>query len=432
MGWGQSYDLEVDHPEHNFLLASGLCCSNSHSAAYALVSYQTAWLKAHYPAAFMAAVLSADMDNTEKLVPLVEECRSYMKLQILPPHVNVSKYKFTVTDDENKAIRYGLGAIKGAGEAALESIVTERKEGKFTDLFDFCRRIDLRKASRRVLEPLIKCGALDELGPNRATMLSSLETAIKSAERHSKDRATGQNDIFTSFSKIKVKKETPFVKNIDEWKQAKFLNAEKESLGFYLSGHPIEPYLFELSQLTRNRLANIKLTGNKQNMRIAGLVTELRINRDKRGRQIAFVTLDDSTGRMDVKIYSELYGTIQNILVKDTLLVAEGEVRVDDYNGGYAMTGRNITTFETARENHASRVEINVIAEQTADKEFAPKLVAVLNNHRQGRCLVVINYKYAETQVELVLGNDWRVKPNAELLEQLQELVGDNKVKVIY
>ncbi|MDM8568366.1 DNA polymerase III subunit alpha [Thiotrichales bacterium HSG1] len=432
MGWGQSYDLEVDHPEHNFLLASGLCCSNSHSAAYALVSYQTAWLKAHYPAAFMAAVLSAEMDNTDKLVPLVEECRSSMKLQILPPHVNVSKYKFTVIDDQNKAIRYGLGAIKGAGEAALESIVTERKEGEFTDLFDFCRRIDLRKASRRVLEPLIKCGALDDLGPNRATMLASLETAIKSAERHSKDRATGQNDIFAASPKTEVKKETPFAKNIQEWKQTQFLNAEKDSLGFYLSGHPIEPYLFELSQLTRNRLANIKLTGNKQSMRIAGLVTELRINRDKRGRQIAFVTLDDSTARMDVKIYSELYGTVRDILMKDTLLVAEGEVQIDNYNGGYAMTGRNITTFETARENHASRVEINIIAEQTKDKEFAPKLVTILNEHRKGRCLVVIDYKYSETKVELVLGNEWRVKPSSKLLEQLQELVGDGKVKVIY
>ncbi|MBE9561477.1 MAG: DNA polymerase III subunit alpha, partial [Proteobacteria bacterium] len=218
VGSEMTYDLEIENT-HNFI-ANDIIVHNSHSAAYALVSYQTAWLKAHYPAAFMAAVLSADMDNTDKLVPLVEECRSSMKLQILPPHVNVSKYKFTVIDDENKAIRYGLGAIKGAGEAALESIVTERKDGKFTDLFDFCRRIDLRKASRRVLEPLIKCGALDELGPNRATMLMSLETAIKSAEKHSNDSAAGQNDIFASPSQTEVKKDTPFIKNIIEWKQA--------------------------------------------------------------------------------------------------------------------------------------------------------------------------------------------------------------------
>ncbi|MDM8566738.1 OB-fold nucleic acid binding domain-containing protein [Candidatus Halobeggiatoa sp. HSG11] len=356
-----------------------------------------------------------------------------MKLQILPPHVNVSEYKFTVNDDQNKEIYYGLGAIKGAGEAALESIITERKDsGEFADLFDFCRRIDLRKASRRVLEPLIKCGALDKLGPNRATMLASLETAIKSAEKHSNDNAAGQNDIFASPSQTKVKKDSPFIKDITEWKQAKYLNAEKESLGFYLSGHPIEPYLFELSQLTRNRLANIKLTGNKQSMRIAGLLTGLRTSLNKKGTKIAFLTLDDSTAKMDVKIYSELYGTVQNILVKDTLLIAEGEVRVDDYNGGYSMTAKNITTFETARENYANRLEINIIAEQTADKEFAHKLVAILDTYRKGRCLVLINYKYADTQVELALGNEWRVKPNAELLEQLEELVGDGKVRVIY
>ncbi|MFK5970671.1 MAG: DNA polymerase III subunit alpha [Candidatus Marithrix sp.] len=416
------FDLMEKFAEYGF--------NRSHSAAYALISYQTAWLKTHYPAAFMAAVLSADMDNTDKLVPLVEECRGSMKLQILPPHVNVSKYKFTVIDDENKAIRYGLGAIKGAGEAALESIVSERKEGEFTDLFDFCRRIDLRKASRRILEPLIKCGALDNLGPNRATLMASLETAIKSAEKYSNDSAAGQNDIFASPSQ--VEKESPFAKNIKEWKQTKYLNAEKESLGFYLSGHPIEPYLFELSQLTPNRLVNIKPTANKQSTRIAGIVTELRTTFNKRGTKIAFVTLDDSTARIDIKIYSELYGTVQNILVKDALLIADGEVRVDDYNGGYAMTARNIITFETARENLAKRLEINIISKQTVNKEFAPKLVAILNIHRKGQCLIAINYHYGEAKIELVLGNDWRVKLNAELLEQLQELVGDDKIKIIY
>ncbi len=430
VGSAMTYDLEIKNT-HNFI-ANDIIVHNSHSAAYALVSYQTAWLKAHYPAAFMAAVLSADMDNTDKLVPLVEECRSSMKLQILPPHVNVSEYKFTVIDDQNKAIRYGLGAIKGAGEAALESIVNERKEGEFTDLFDFCRRIDLRKASRRILEPLIKCGALDELGPNRATLMESLEIAIKSAEKHSSDSAAGQNDIFAIPSQTEVKKEPPFVKNIKEWKQAKYLNAEKESLGFYLSGHPIEPYLFELSQLTRNRLVNVKPTDNKQTMRIAGIVTDLRTAFNKRGTKIAFVTLDDSTARMDVKIYSELYETMQNILVKDALLLIDGEVRVDDYNGGYAMTARNITTFETARGNFANRLEINIISEQTVDKNFAPKLVSILNINRKGRCLVAINYSYGKAKIELALGNDWRVKPNSELLEQLQELVGDENIKIIY
>ncbi|HHB92233.1 MAG TPA: DNA polymerase III subunit alpha, partial [Thioploca sp.] len=276
---------------------------------------------------------------------------------------------------------------------------------------------------------LIKCGALDNLGPNRATLMASLEIAIKSAEKYSNDSAAGQNDIFASPSH--VKKESPFVKNVKEWKQIKYLNAEKESLGFYLSGHPIEPYLFELSQLTRNRLVNIKPT-NKQTIRIAGIVTDLRTTFNKRGTKIAFVTLDDSTARIDIKIYSELYGIVQNILVKDALLIVDGEVRVNDYNGGYAMIARNIITFATARENLANRLEINIISKQTANKEFAPKLVAILNVHRKGRCLVSINYYYGKTKIELVLGNDWRVKINAELLEQLQELVGDDKIKIIY
>ena len=432
LGWYQGYDLEVDHPEHNFMLPSGLCCSNSHSAGYALLSYQTAWLKAHYPAAFMAAVLSADMDNTDKVVALIEECRA-MKLKRLPPNINISEYKFTVADDEqNQSVRYGLGAIKGAGEAAIESIVAEREQnGRFTDLFDFCRRVDLRKVSRRILEPLIKSGGFEKLGPTRAVMMASLDSAIKSAERHSNDTAAGQNDIFGSIQKSTEEQTPLFAQNVREWNETERLTYEKESLGFYLGGHPITPYLFELAQLTRTRLADIRPTENKQTVRVAGWVTEQRTTTNKRGR-MAFLTLDDSTGRLEVKVYSELYPTVHELLVKDTLLVVEGEVRADDYSGGYAMTATNMFTLEYARATLANRLEITVSAQQTSPDEFAPKLVSTLTPHRQGRCIVLIHYHRQDAQAQLVLGEQWRVKPNAALLEQLKELVGEDKVKVIY
>jgi len=424
-GTAMTYDLEVSDT-HNFV-ADDIIVHNSHSAAYALLAYQTAWLKAHYPAAFMAAVLSADMDNTDKVVSLIEECRA-MKLKVLPPNINISHYKFTVADDQNKSIHYGLGAIKGAGEAALEGIVAEREEkGRFTDLFDFCNHIDLRKASRRILEPLIKTGALDELGPNRAVLMASLDSAIKSAERHSTDSAAGQNDIFGGRIQKSTQEETPFVKDIQEWSQAERLKNEKEGLGFYLSGHPITPYLLELAQLVRaTRLSTVKPTEKKQTVRVAGWVTDLRIN-TKRGR-MAFITLDDDTARMEVKIYSELYATARDLLVKDTLLIAEGEVRVDDYNDGYTMTAKKIDTLETAREQKANRLELSVSTQDS--NELAQKIVATLKSHLQGQCRVFINYQHKEAQIELRLDDNWKVKPNTSLIDELKGLLGENSVKV--
>ncbi|MCK5521944.1 MAG: DNA polymerase III subunit alpha [Thiomargarita sp.] len=406
---------------------SGYGFNRSHSAAYALLAYQTAWLKAHYPAAFMAAVLSADMDNTDKVVSLIDECRA-MKLKVLPPNINVSHYKFTVADDQNKSIHYGLGAIKGAGEAALEGIVTEREEkGRFTDLFYFCNHIDLRKASRRILEPLIKTGALDELGPNRAVLMASLDSAIKSAERHSTDSAAGQNDIFGGRIQKSTQEEPPFVKDIQEWSQTERLKNEKEGLGFYLSGHPITPYLLELAQLVRaTRLSAVKPTEKKQTVRVAGWVTDLRIN-TKRGR-MAFITLDDSTARMEVKIYSELYATARDLLVKDTLLIVEGEVRVDDYNDGYTMTAKKISTLETAREQKANRLELSVPTQNS--NELAQKLVATLKSHLQGQCRVFINYQHQEAQIELQLDDNWKVKANTSLIDELKGLLGEDSVKV--
>jgi len=404
--------------------------NRSHSAAYALVSYQTAWLKTHYPAAFMAAVLSADMDNTDKVVMLTEECRT-MKLNILPPNINACYYKFTVTEDQNQSINYGLGAIKGAGEAAVDNIVTERdKNGDFTDLFDFCRRVDLRKVSRRLLEPLIKSGAFDNLGANRAVMFASLANAIKMAERHSNDTATGQNDIFAlSNNAQKSTEEEPlFAQNVKPWSDREQLKGEKESLGLYISGHPIKAYLAELP--AHIELSNIRPTEKKKTVRVAGWVIDLRTMTNQRGR-MAFITLDDSTGRLEVKVYSELYPTVQEFLIKDTLLMVDGEVRFDEYSGGYSMIAQKIFTLDTARETFAKRLELSVSAQETPEA-FAKKIVDTLSPHRQERCPVLIHYQRADTQVDLLLGKSWRVNLSAGLLQDLKNVLGEDEVKVIY
>ncbi len=434
LGWHQSYDLEVDHPEHNFLLASGLCCSNSHSAAYALVSYQTAWLKAHHPAAFMAAVLSSDMDNTDKVVNLIDECRQ-MQLKVLPPDVNVSDYKFTVNDDQNTGIRYGLGAIKGVGEGAILGIIEERKaNGIYDDLFEFCRRIDLRKANRRVLEALIKAGALDGLGPERGVMMASLDTAIKLAEKHAADQNTGQNDLFGLLgggggAQHAVQEDkTPFSSG-GSWTEEQRLSGEKDSLGLYLTGHPINRFLTELEKLAPTRLKNVRPTEKFKTTKVAGLVLNMRTLNSRRGRMASLV-LDDNTARLEVMVYSDRFEEHKALLIKDSLLIIEGEIREDEFSGGgYSMVATNISSLEMARERQAKQLVVKVEAPREG---WVDDFLHALQNYRTGSCPIAIHYRREDAVVELVLGADWQVRPEDALLAQLSLLVGLGRVEVRY
>lgn len=423
------FDLMEKFAEYGF--------NRSHSAAYALVSYQTAWLKTHYPAPFMAAVLSADMDKTDKVVHIIDECRA-MNLKILPPDVNVCDYLFTVDENQSYTIRYGLGALKGIGEAAVENILTERKQrGPFIDLFDFCRRIDLRKANRRVLEALVSAGGLDKLGPNRATLMASIDSALKVAEKHSTDRATGQNDIFAmSPSKRAVNRPPeepkPFIKVANDWSLTEKLQGEKDVLGIYLSGHPINQYLPELAQLSLVPLAKMRTTEYKQTLRVGGWVIDCRSTYAK-GKRMAFFTVEDDKGRLEVKVPPELYEQKQSLLTKDTLLIVEGEVREDDYNEGYTMTANQIVTLDQARDNQARRLEMTVAA-NLSQSGLAQRLIDILTPYRQaGRCRVLIYYQHPDALVELLLGENWRVQPHQALIQQLQEILGgEEKVKVVY
>ncbi|OQW92958.1 MAG: DNA polymerase III subunit alpha, partial [Beggiatoa sp. IS2] len=410
---------------------AGYGFNRSHSCAYALISYQTAWLKAYYPAAFMAAVLSADMNDTDKIVHLLNECRM-MKLKILSPDVNVSDYRFTIDSEQNQAIIYGLGAIKGAGEAAIKNMVEERtKNGIFADLFEFCRRLDLRKVTRRVLEPLIKSGACDNLGQPRAVLMASLENAIKFAERHSSDHATGQNDLFSlaqTHSPTTVLTDDKLYISTVDWTSIERLNGEKDSLGFYLSGHPIDHYLPELKRLTRWRLADVKTSGDRQTVQVAGWVIDVRVHYGQRGR-LANITLEDHTDRLEVTIYSEQYTAVQNLLVKDRLLIVQGEVREDKFTGDYNMIASEILSLEQARENCAKSLLLIVAIEQVRQNLVAD-LAEILTPYRPGTCTVVVHYRHHEAQVELTLGAEWRVHPAETLIEKLKELLGQDHVKI--
>ncbi len=244
---------------------AGYGFNKSHSAAYALVSYQTLWLKTHYPSEFMAAVMSADMDNTDKIVTLVDECER-MGLKLIPPDVNKGLFKFTV--DEELNIVYGIGAIKGVGEGPVESILEARKGGPFKDLFDFCARVDLKKLNRRVIEKLINAGAMDNLGPHRASMMATLPEAIRAADQHAKAEAIGQCDMFGLLNDDPEDSKQQFV-DCPPWPDKVWLEGERETLGLYLTGHPINQYLKELRHYTSGRLKDIHPTDRGKTVKAA-------------------------------------------------------------------------------------------------------------------------------------------------------------------
>ncbi|MET1254716.1 DNA polymerase III subunit alpha [Aliikangiella maris] len=423
-------DIDGELAGHIFDLMekfAGYGFNKSHSAAYALVSFQTAWLKTHYPAAFMAAVMSADMDNTDKVVTYVDDAKS-LGINIVPPDVNRGQYKFTI--DGEKTIIYGIGAIKGVGEGAIQSIVDERnKGGKFKDMFDFCNRIDLRKANRRNLEALIRAGALDNLGPNRAVMMASLEQAIKSAEQFKRNQQLGQNDLFGSPTEHAESASNEFVM-VRPWPEAKVLQGEKETLGLYLTGHPIDRYLPEIRQFCDLRLNGLQPTRRGEYVTVAGLIVNIRVMKTKKGLNWAIITLDDQSGRIDLMVYNELYEANRDILRKDEIIVAKGDISNDDFSGGLKMSGIEISELIEVREKLSDHLQININLNDNA--MLAEEVVESLSPFKGGLCPVRIHCQLDELESEIIAGGNWSVKPTDTLLFNLRNIEGCSKVEVIY
>ncbi len=408
---------------------AGYGFNKSHSAAYALVSYQTAWLKAHYPAAFMAAVLSADMDNTDKIVVLIEECRA-MGLRVHAPDINQSVFKFQVTHEPG-AIRYGLGALKGAGEAALLGIVREREEhGPFIDLFDFTRRVDLRKCNRRVLESLIKSGAMDRLGGHRASLLASLDLALKMAEQHNAQADSGIHDMFASPSPS-AQQPSAHATLVDTpaWPLAEQLGYELEILGLYVTGHPMDAFRDEIVALCKP-LAEVKPNKNKS-IKAAGLIVALRTMNSRRGK-MAGVTLDDNTGRLEAVFFADEFIKYKELLEKDRILVVEGTVGVDSFSGGHSLSVREAWDIETARATMARHITISLRPNGAEPAQVVADLQAALTPHKNGQCPVEVLLYRDHIRTRLRLGRAWQVRPSNELLRNLQHLPGQEAVRVGY
>ena len=414
---------------------AGYGFNKSHSAAYAIVSYQTAWLKAHYPAHFMAATMSSDMDKTDKVVTFIEECRQ-MKLMPLPPDVNSGEFHFTVNDAGN--IIYGLGAIKGLGEGPVDSIIAARNEGgPFKNLFDFCARVDPRKVNKRALEALIRSGAADKLGPginidhDRAVMFAAMNEAVKTAEQSAANSSAGMMDLFGDVVPSAASDEDVYrdFHRVRSWTMKERLHAEKETLGLYLTGHPIDEYDSELNHLVSSRIADLK--PEKSNQTVAGLVVAQRVMKTKRGDTMAFVTLDDRTGRIEVAIFSDAYNQSRDLLMKDGLLVINGQVSYDDYNGLLKMRADTISLLSDVRQEKARELCLE-LESGNLPANFIRELSSILDPYREGRCPLVIDYQRSNARAQLRLGNAWLVRPEDDLLQRLRDQYGTAKVRLVY
>ncbi|WP_447554122.1 DNA polymerase III subunit alpha [Vreelandella sp. EE22] len=410
---------------------AGYGFNKSHSAAYALVSYQTAWLKAHYPGPFMAAVLSTEMDNLDKVVPLIEECRN-LKLTVTPPDVNVGGYKFTV--DLEARVVYGLGAIRGVGEGPIGAIVSAREEGgPFKDLFDFCRRIDPKRMNKRTLEALIRSGALDNLGPNRAVLFAAMEDALKAAAQNHANQNLGMLDMFGDA--FTVEEDTPGdvyaeYRHAREWSDRERLSGEKDTLGLYLTGHPIDEYERELKRFVSTRISDLKPSWEPQ--RVAGLVVAMRTMKSKRGDTMAFITLDDRTGRIEASIFGELFEQLRGQNIADQVLIVEGDVSSDDFSGGLKLRGKDVTPMVAARLRYGQGVEIALDAGRINGR-LVDSLRDCLGPYRDEAGLPVhLHYRHADATGWLALDKTWSVTPSDDLLQTLRDVEGQVGIQLRY
>ncbi len=420
---------------------AGYGFNKSHSAAYGLVSYQTAWLKAHYPAPFMAAVLSADMHNTDKVVILIEECR-HMKLRIDAPDVNTSEFKFTVNDDGR--IVYGLGAIKGVGEGPVEAITECRAEGgPFKDLFDFCGRVDLKRINKRTLEALIRSGALDRLGPyyqdelkayqasvdlNRAVLLAAMEEAIAAAEQTARCHDSGHMDLFGGLFAEPEADVYGNHRKVRELSLKERLKGEKDTLGLYLTGHPIDEYEGEVRRFARQRIVELKPARDTQT--VAGLIVNLRVMKNKKGDKMGFVTLDDRSGRIEASLFAEAFSAAQALLQTDALVVIEGEVSQDDFSGGLRLRAKRVMSLEEARTGLADslRMKLDTRALQGDRLRWLGDLIG---RHR-GACPITLEYQGHDARALLQFGESWRVDPADSLIQALRDQFGRDNVFLHY
>jgi DNA polymerase-3 subunit alpha len=405
---------------------AGYGFNKSHAAAYALLAYHTAYLKAHHPAAFMAANLSLAMDDTDKIKVLVEDAIHVCGLTLLPPDINHSEHRFTPVGqaDANQAakeIRYGLGAIKGSGQSAIENIVAARQSGgPFTGLFDFTQRVDKRQVTRRTMEALIRAGAFDCFGVDRGVLFANIELAMEYAEQA--EAARNQASLFDDDVAMSG---PPAYLSAPAWSEKRKLAEEKLALGFYLSGHLFSIYREETRQFIRTPLA--KLEAARESRFMAGIIAGIRTQMTQRGK-ILIVTLDDATATQEVTVYAELADEFKHYFEEDEFLAVRGRISEDKFSGGLRVTADKVMDIAQARIQFAQGLRVQI--KQGIDlQQLQAKLHPHLNN--QG-CPLLVQYQNPAARAELRFSDAWRVNPDEELQQKLIELLSAEDVAVIY
>jgi len=413
----QLFDLMTKFAEYGF--------NKSHTAAYAMVTYHTAWLKAHHCSAFMAATMSSDMDNTDT-VKIFYEDTVKNGIKVLPPDVNHSDYRFVPVD--GKTIRYGLGAVKGTGQQAVECILAARAEGgPFKDLFDFCLRVDKRLVNRRTIEALIRAGAFDTLDPSRdrAQLIASVSIAMEAADQA--ERNAHQGGLFEMFgSGDDAVAEAPQYVSVRPWSDKQRLLEEKTALGFFYSGHPFDSIRSEAKRFAGRPLS--ALAPAREPQTLAGVVMDLRVKMTSRGRMGIIILDDGSCPSLEVTVYSEVFDAHRNKLKVDEPLIIEGKVSKDDFRDGLRIVAENLYTLPEARTRFARQLRLSMNGQ--AD---ARKLQELLTPFRmEGGCPVRIAYRNGEAQCELILGEGTRVRPDDDLLQTLQDWLSPAGVELQY
>ena len=428
LGKEMTYDLEIAET-HNFI-ANDIIVHNSHSAAYALVSYQTIWLKAHYPAAFMAAVLSADMDNTDKVVTFVDDCRQ-AGLEVVAPDVNRSQYRFSTEHEGN--VVFGLGAIKGAGESALSVILEERdKNGAFKSMADLCERVASRKVTKRILETLIKAGAFDSLGKNRNSLLAHLPEVLRMADQKHRADAVGQVDLFGG--SMVVEEDEKLAPNLPEWEERERLRLEKNALGLYLTGHPINEYEDEIKQLRSHKLSDLADDDGTQKYQkvpviLAGLVSAIRTQNTEKGKR-AFVQLDDKTAYYEVFIFSNIYEEFEHLIQKEEVLIIEGSLNTD-FSGNMRLRINTLHDIASARKTFARRLQLSVTQSQT-ENGLIERLSELFSQQQETTCPVFIHYETPQASAQIRLGEKVYAPLADDVLKALRQELGEKAVKICY
>ena len=421
---------------------AGYGFNKSHSVAYALLAYQTAWLKTHYPAHFMAAVLSAEMRLSDKIMDLVAECRG-MGLEVLPPSVNSGRFRFSV--DESGRIVYGLGAIRNLGEGQIEQILAAREQAPFKSLSDLCRRTAGQLLIQKAFEILIDSGACDELADGaaaaaRARLRQCLPAALRAAEQYRQDRTFGISNLFGGMEEeADVEDVMPPPRDKPEWDKRATLEAERECLGYYLSGHPVDEYLSELAHFAPTRLREAK--ASRKNQSLAGMLADIRVRRRRESGNMGILTIDDGSAKLEVVMYDPEFGQVQDRLQKYAIVVVKGRVIDDEFTGGLRVRARDVMTLNEARARHARKLALN-LSESELGGNFCGQLASILGpyrrngngrgNGRGGYCEVVVNYDRGDMRGCIMLGSDWAVAPADDLVRNLRLEFGRDQVSLQY